>query len=130
VEEDDLFIAGNDDDLGDMMGFEGQKVEELHEAFDAQAPVHELANLMAESKKELATIPEVDTPSHKSKRRAESVNEHSLERVERIKAACNLDFTSEKGNSSKPHASFIHYSNENVIDNLKGVGISLGNNLI
>jgi hypothetical protein len=56
------------------------------------------------------------------------MNEHSLGRAERIKAGRNLDFTSEKCNSSKSHASFIHYSNENVIDNLQVEGISIRNN--
>jgi hypothetical protein len=38
----------------------------------------------------------------------------------------SLNFTSGKGNSSKSIVSFVHLSNENVIDKLKGVGISLG----
>jgi hypothetical protein len=35
------------------------------------------------------------------------VNEHSLEHARRIKAACNLDFASDKGTNSKPISSFF-----------------------
>jgi hypothetical protein len=77
--------------------------------------------------KDLAAIPEAETPSCKSKRRSETVDENSLDRAERIKAARNLDFTSEKSNSSKSNVSFVHLSNKNVIDKLQGVGISLVN---
>jgi hypothetical protein len=73
----------------------------------SDGPVHEPANLMGESQRELAAIPEANTPSRKSKRRAESVNVHSLERAERIKAACTLDFALEKGTNSKPNSSFF-----------------------
>jgi hypothetical protein len=34
----------------------------------------------------------------------------------------------EKGNSSTTHASFIHFSNEQVVGNLFAIGVSLGNN--
>jgi hypothetical protein len=38
------------------------------------------------------------------------------------------DFTSEKGNISMSQTSFVQFSHENVIENLQGVGISLGSN--
>jgi hypothetical protein len=37
-----------------------------------------------------------------------------------MKAAHNLDFTSGEGTNSKPNSSFIHYSKEHVVDNLRG----------
>jgi hypothetical protein len=39
-----------------------------------------------------------------------------------------LDFSKEKGNSPKSLASFIHYSDEQVVHNLSAVGVSLGSN--
>jgi hypothetical protein len=48
---------------------------------------------------ELAAIPEVATPGRRSKRRAKTAVEVSLDRAERLKAAHNLDFTSGKGNT-------------------------------
>jgi hypothetical protein len=41
---------------------------------------------------EMAAIPEIETPGRRSKRRAGSVDESSLERAERMKVARNLDF--------------------------------------
>jgi hypothetical protein len=87
---------------------------------------HDPAKQRAKAQKVMAAILEAETPLRKSKRRSESVDEHSLDRAERIKAARNLDFTAEKGNNSKPLVSFVHFSNENVIDNLQSVGIVLG----
>jgi hypothetical protein len=40
----------------------------------------------------MAAISEIETPGRRSKRRAVSVDESSLERAERMKAARNLDF--------------------------------------
>jgi hypothetical protein len=60
-------------------------------------------------KKDLAAIPEAETPSCKSKRRLETVDENSLDRVEWIKVVGNLDFTLEKGNSNKSTVSFVHF---------------------
>jgi hypothetical protein len=40
----------------------------------------------------LAAIPETESPGRRSKHRAESADESSMERAERIKAARNLDF--------------------------------------
>jgi hypothetical protein len=39
----------------------------------------------------LAAIPEASTPSRRSKRRVDSVDQASLERVEKLKATRNLD---------------------------------------
>jgi hypothetical protein len=121
VEEDvNLEENWNDEDM------EGLTDEMLQ---DASEDVNENdgASPRAVELRELAAIPEADTPSRKSKRRVNSGDEHSLDRAERIKAARNLDFAPEKGNSSTHQASFIHFSNECVIDNLNSVGISLGN---
>jgi hypothetical protein len=77
--------------------------------------------------RELAAIPEANTTSCKSKRREDSVEEESLDLGERKKAARKLDFTSDKGNNNMSQSSFIHLSNEYVIENLEVVSISLGN---
>jgi hypothetical protein len=103
--------------------------DELMDAFEDEVKGDEVASPVAMQLRELAAILEAETLSHKSKRRASTGDEHSLGRAERIKAARNLDFTKEKDNNSSPHTSFIHFSNECVVDNLKIVGISLGNNL-
>jgi hypothetical protein len=119
-EEDDMLFDGEDDEVGDTLEFGGRPEDEVQEAFDVAAL--EPAKWMGKAQRELMAIPEADTPSRKSKRRAESLNEHSLERAKRIKAARNLDFTSKKGTNSRHSSSFIHYSNEHVIDNLGGGG--------
>jgi hypothetical protein len=71
----------------------------------------------------MAAIPEAETPGRRSKHRAETVDESSMERAERIKAACNLDF---QGNSKSPQPTSILFSDEEVLNNLGVVGISLG----
>jgi hypothetical protein len=53
------------------------------------------------------------------------INESSLERAERIKVACNLDF---KGNKADAQPSFLHFSNDAVMSNLGAVEISFGQN--
>jgi hypothetical protein len=82
--------------------------DELMDAFEDEVRGDEVENLVAMQLRELAAILEAETPSRKSKR-ASTGDEHSLEWAERIKAARNLDFTTEKGNSSSPHASFVHF---------------------
>jgi hypothetical protein len=59
--------------------------------------------------RDFAAVPEASTPSRKSKRRAQSTDEHSLDRAERIKAAHNLNFNKAKGNNNKTDSSFIHF---------------------
>jgi hypothetical protein len=76
---------------------------------------------------DLAAIPEADTPTRRSKRRADTADQPSLERAERIKAARNMDATPNKGNNTMPQTSFLQqFSNEHVVKNLTAVGISLG----
>jgi hypothetical protein len=82
---------------------------ELMNSSEEDARGGELVSPEAEQLRDLATIPEVESPSHKSKRRAQSGDEHSLVRATRMKVARNLDFSNEKGNSSTTHASFIHF---------------------
>jgi hypothetical protein len=127
VSDDDLLFAGEDVMMGGTPESEGWYYDEIQEVFDG--PVQDLVNQMGEVQRELAAISEADTPSRKSKRRVASVDEHSLDCTERLKAARNLDFASDKGTSRKPTPSFFHFSSEHVIDNLQGVGISLGNSL-
>jgi hypothetical protein len=71
---------------------------------------------------QLKAVPETESPRRRSKRRADTVNEASLEHVERIKAAHNLDF---KGKPDAAHHSFLQFSNDVVISNLDAVGITL-----
>jgi hypothetical protein len=52
-------------------------------------------------------IPEASTLSRKSKRRAQSAEEHSLDRAERMKAARKLNFAFEKGNDSDTQTSLL-----------------------
>jgi hypothetical protein len=76
---------------------------------------------------DLAAIPEADTPTRRSKRRADTADQPSLERAERIKAARNMDATPNKGNITMPQTSFLQqFFNEHVVKNLTAVGISLG----
>jgi hypothetical protein len=126
-EEDDMLFYGEDDEVGDMLESGDRPDDKVMDVVKASVLVP--ANRMVDAQRELAAIPEADTPSRKSKRRAKSVDKHSLERAERMKASRNLDLDSGNGTNSKPNLSFIHYSKEHVIDNLSGVGISLGNNV-
>jgi hypothetical protein len=72
---------------------------------------------------QLATIPETESLGRRSKRRADTMDESSLERVERIQAAHNLDF---KGKPDSAWLSFLQFSKDDVISNLDVVGINLG----
>jgi hypothetical protein len=75
----------------------------------------------------MTAIPETESPGRRSKRRADMVDESSLERAERIKAARNLDFNSGIGKPDYAHHSFLQFSNDIVIRNLDdAVGINLG----
>jgi hypothetical protein len=73
-----------------------------------------------------AAIPEASTPSRKSKRRAASADEHSLERAEKIKAAKNLDAPLKQGNQTA-EITFLNLSTEYVSHNLANLGMCLGN---
>jgi hypothetical protein len=81
-------------------------------------PVNDPAKNKVVVQKETATILEASTLWRKSKRRAQSADEHSLDRAEWMKAARNLDFMSEIGNNSATQTSFVQFSNSNVIENL------------
>jgi hypothetical protein len=73
----------------------------------------------------LAAIPEASTPSRRSKRRVDSVDQASLERAEKLKAARNLDSLPKQGTNDIPDKS-LHFSSKQVYDNLNSVGICLG----
>jgi hypothetical protein len=75
---------------------------------------------------DMAAIPEADTPMQRSKRRADIADQSSLEHVERIKPACNIDTTPNKGNNTTSQNSFLQFSNEQVMENLNTIDISLG----
>jgi hypothetical protein len=124
-DEDGMLFDGEDFDAMDMLENGISPDDEVQEALDVSVvrPAKDAA-----AQQEMAAIPAADTPSRKSKRRADSVDEHSLERAERMKAACNLDLSAGKGTKTRPNSSFIHFSNEHVVDNIRGVGISLGEN--
>jgi hypothetical protein len=109
------------------MGIDVQSNDELQEAKEEDATVHDPASPRVVVQRELAAIPEANTTSCKSKRREDSVEEESLDLGKRKKATRKLDFTSDKGNNNMSQSSFIHLSNEYVIENLEVVSISLGN---
>jgi hypothetical protein len=79
---------------------------------------------------ELGAIPEATTPGRRSKRHAETADEVSLERAERIKTAHNLDFPQGKGTPDELLYSFLQFPNEIVSSNLSVVGISLGHDSV
>jgi hypothetical protein len=110
-----------------LVNNDDQCVVVQQENVEGASPVHGPTNWLAEVQREMAAILEASTPLCKSKRRAQSVDEHSLDRAERIKAVQNLNFNSVNGNSSTTEYSFAHFSNDNVIENLQSIGISLGN---
>jgi hypothetical protein len=56
----------------------------------------------------------------------QTADQSPLEQAEKIKAAHNLDPTPKSGNKST-HNSFLQFTNEQVVENLSAVGISLGN---
>jgi hypothetical protein len=84
-------------------GSDLQSDEEDREAYGERGPIPDPAGLSTEVLRELAAIPEASTPSRKSKRRATSVEEHLLNRAERMKAARNLDFNVEYYSRTKKH---------------------------
>jgi hypothetical protein len=97
---------------------DGQFVVVQQENMEGETLVHGPTHTVLELKRDFAAIPEASTPSRKSKRRAQSTDEHSLDRVERIKATQNLDFNSVKGNSNTTNSSFVHLLNDFVTKNL------------
>jgi hypothetical protein len=107
---------------------EAYSEDELMGVFEIEEKGDEPASLEVEQLRELAAILEVESHSDKSKRWAQSGDEHSLDRVVRIKAARNLDFSKEKGNNPTSPTSFIHYLDEQVVHNLSAVGASLSSN--
>jgi hypothetical protein len=61
-----------------------------HENFDVETPIYDPTKTKVVVQRDKAAILEASTPSRKSKRRAQSTDEHSLDRAEWIKAAHNL----------------------------------------
>jgi hypothetical protein len=108
-EEGDVFSQGSADGVIDDMIVEAWSDEELPKESGNVTTVQDTTKQWARTKKDLAAIPEAETPSCKSKRRLETVDENSLDRVEWIKVVGNLDFTLEKGNSNKSTVSFVHF---------------------
>jgi hypothetical protein len=116
------------EDVDDME--EMENMEEIYYEMnspEAEASGSELVTPRAEAQRDLAAIPEAETPSRRSRRRADTTDEPSLEHAERIKVASNLDSIPESGKRITSHASFLQFSYEHVVDNLSVVGISLGN---
>jgi hypothetical protein len=75
--------------------------DELIGVFQMEGRGDEPESTEVEQLRELVVIPEVESPSRKRKRWAQSGDDHSLDRATRIKAARNLDFSKEKGNRPK-----------------------------
>jgi hypothetical protein len=105
---------------------DAQSDEVQQEGVVGVTPVYDPTKKKVVVQREIVVIPEASTLSRKSKRRALSADEHSLDHAERMKAVRNLDFTSQKGNSSITQTSFVQFSNSYVIENLQSIGISLG----
>jgi hypothetical protein len=66
---------------------------------------------------QMAAIPECETPGRRSKHRAESMDESSLECAERMKAT-HLDF---KCNKEHSQSSFLQLPNDTVLSNLDAI---------
>jgi hypothetical protein len=104
------------DDMDEVHDTEG--MEEADETYtgqnnhDMEVPGSELELPRAEASRELATIPQADTPSRRSKRRADTADAPSLERAKQIKVVRNLDSTTKKGNNTTPQASSIQRHEE------------------
>jgi hypothetical protein len=121
-------LEWEEDEETDDMGLENcdeidmaQIGQEVHTPVRAQRTPNE--NVQREL---MAAIPEAMTHLRRSKRRADTADQSSLEQAEKIKAARNLDPTP-KSNKSTPHNSLLQFINEQVVENLSAVGISLGN---
>jgi hypothetical protein len=67
----------------------------------------------------MAAIPEAPSPLRRSKRRADTADQISLERAERLKSAHNMDVMAKQGNKIHPEHSFLHLTTDEVHDNLK-----------
>jgi hypothetical protein len=89
------------EDVKDVVDIDVQGLDELHTGHNSPQPADhgsEIATPRAVAEcRELAAIPEADTPMRRSKRRANSADQTSLENVEQIKVARNVDYTSKKG---------------------------------
>jgi hypothetical protein len=112
-----------DDDIEDQIEAERNSGHISHEL---EAPGSKPVNPITEAQRALAAIPEAVTPLHTRKRRADMADQHSLKHAERIKVAHNLDSTLKLGNNATPQASFLQFSDANLVDHLTAVGISLG----
>jgi hypothetical protein len=92
-------------------------------AMQSSTPAITSANTQAA---DLAAIPKASTPSRKrSKRRAGSADEHSMDRAERMKAAKNLDAPLKQGNNPTEQ-SFINFTSEQISHDLENLGFCLG----
>lgn len=74
----------------------------------------------------LAAVSEAATPTRRSKRRAASTEESSVERAEKIKAVRNLDANPCEGNTASSNGSFLQFTDKLIVDNMSSVGILLG----
>jgi hypothetical protein len=104
------------------------EMEEVFDGLGSDAHDGKLETSKAQTQKVMAAIPEASTPSQRSKRRVSTADQSSLEQAERIKAARNLDSTPKSGNRQASHNSFLQFLNDQIVENLNVVGISLGNN--
>jgi hypothetical protein len=129
--EDDMIQWEHTEDMEDVDDMEEmENVEEIYNEMNSpgvEASGSEPAMPRTEAQRDLAALPEVETPSRRSRRRADTADEPSLEHGERIKATSNLDSIPKRGKKITSHASSLQFSNEHVVYNLSAVGISLGN---
>jgi hypothetical protein len=75
----------------------------------------------------LETIHDASPRSRRSKRRVHNADQANLERDEKMKAAHNLDASFNQGTNDTSGKSFLHFTREHVVDNLKLIGVNLGN---
>jgi hypothetical protein len=79
-----------------------------------------------EKARDLATVPEADTTSRRSKRRAASADQDSGERAEKLKATRNLHAPCNNDNENTPTPSFLQLSNDDIISNMSDIGMVEG----
>jgi hypothetical protein len=79
-----------------------------------------------EKARDLAAVPEADTTSRRSKRRAALADQDSGERAEKLKATRNLDAPCNNDNENTPTPSFLQLSNDDIISNMSDIGMVVG----
>jgi hypothetical protein len=121
----DLYFEGTAVGSVDDLSLEVWSDDEMINEFENSTTVHDPANQQAMAQKVMAAVPEAET--HRRKARGDQTRLMSTHLTELNGSSLRGTLTSLQGKVTiATTLSFVHFSNENVIDNLQSVGIVLG----